>query len=60
MVESDRWRALGLKVELLRIIDGRASYCIYAINSLKVDLTLECRLAFFLELLQCQNINHVT
>ena len=51
MVESNRRRALGLKVELLRIIDGRASYCIYTINSLEVDLTLECRLAFFLELL---------
>jgi len=60
MAESDRWRALGLKVELLRIMDGRASYCVYATNSLEVDLTLECRLAFFLELLQCRNVNHVT
>ena len=51
MAESDRWRVLGLKVELLCIIDGRASYCVYATNSLEVDLTLECRLAFFLELL---------
>jgi len=59
MAESDRRRALGLKVELLRIIDGRASYYIYAISSLE-DLTLEYRLAFFLELLQCWNANHVT
>jgi len=51
MAESNRWRALGLKVELLRIMDGRASYYIYATNSLEVDLTLEYRLAFFLELL---------
>jgi len=41
MAEFNRWRALGLKVEPLRIIDGRASYCVYAINSLEVDLTLE-------------------
>src|ERR1700685_2815775 len=34
-------------------------YCVYATNSLKINLTLECTLAFFLELLQCQNINHV-
>jgi hypothetical protein len=29
----------------------RGSYCVYATNSLEVDLTLEYRLAFFLELL---------
>jgi len=58
MAESDRRRALGLKVELLRIMDGRASYCVYATSSLE-DLTLEYRLAFFLELLQSRNVNHV-
>ena len=36
--------------KLLRI-DWISSYCVYAMNSLEVDLTLECRLAFFLELL---------
>ena len=41
-------------------MDGRASYYVYAMNSLKVNLALECRLAFFLELLQCQNVIHVT
>ena len=50
MAESDRRRALGLKVELLRIIDKRASYYVYAISSLK-NLTLKYKLAFFLELL---------
>jgi len=50
MAESNRRRALGLKVELLRIMDGRASYCVYTISSLE-NLTLECKLAFFLELL---------
>ena len=29
----------------MRITDGRASYYVYAINSLEVDLTLEYRLA---------------
>jgi len=52
MAESNRRRALGLKLELLYIIDGRASYCVYATGSLE-NLTLEYRLAFFLELLQC-------
>ena len=51
---------IGLKEELLRITDGRASYCVYATNSLEVDLALECRLAFFLELLQYWNVIHVT
>ena len=32
--------------KLLRI-NWISSYCIYAANSLEVDLTLECRLAFF-------------
>ena len=34
-------------------------YCVYATNSLKVDLALECTLAFFLKLLQCRNINYI-
>jgi len=59
MAESNRRRTLGLKVELLYIIDRRASYYIYATSSLE-DLTLEYRLAFFLELLQCQNVNYIT
>jgi hypothetical protein len=32
--------------KLLRI-DWISSYCVYAANSLEVDLTSECRLAFF-------------
>ena len=44
--------------ELLHI-NWISSYCIYAINSLEVDLALEYKLAFFLKLLQCRNISHV-
>ena len=41
-------------------INWISSYCVYATNSLEVGLALECRLAFFLELLQCWNVSYVT
>ena len=48
------------EAQKLLCINWIFSYCVYAMNSLEVDLALECRLAFFLELLQCRNVIHVT